>query len=1527
LLVGEVPGETETKRGEPFAGKAGQELQAALAAIGIPRSAIALTNVIPCRPPGDATGALDRYLKDLDKRRKREREATKGAGKGPPELADPRDCCRPRLLRDLARCPNVIPVGGSAFHAVCGGTRGILDARGSPVSAPPREEAGVSVPALRILPTLHPSFVMRKRRWRGAFRADLARAFRWFSTGLDWRDPKGIYTPSPRELRQALEWFARQPFSVFDVETAQGFPEADHFDPLFDKLRCLGIGTAERFVVVPFRSRDPERAPFYYGNDRIEIVRLVREYLTSSRWKKVGWNSRSYDTAVLKAQLGIREIAAHLDAIGLHRLAEPELPHDLGYSGSIFTDVDDWKAGHTATEAKTDEELWLYNAKDLAVTAMTVEPLRKACAAQGQTKNVPFFAKIQDACAEMHRNGLYVNQARRQEWDSKLLALAGVQRKKIRELAGWPKLNPNSTPQIRELLFDRLKMLPYSYTESGDPSTEDDALRAFMSKGWGLDPKAREIVSAIRMYRRQAKRRGVVVKLRPITEGYYEAPDLTIFDESEEEKKERFKRIERGQSERACGLTLPDGRVHASFNAHGTCVDPATWIITDQGPRRIGDVPGWGGVNSNVEARGLTLHDGDTLRSVSRQVHVTAVPGRAVRTVLGFELTGAEGHRVQVAKTAKFRRNQEPIEPEVVWKRLDELTEADYVRVRIGMDCWASRPCSLLKISPSPARTNSTPIRLPQEVTEDLAFLAGVYNADGCFHDSNGSFGISVTCRVRVGRRPAIRAAMERLFGAEAVGEDKDGVRVTSISLKPWVEAVELRRWWASKRTPSWVFASPRPVVEAYLRGLSFDASVAKHGDTTRWRYVGNAALTEEVHVLLTNMGIVASRRCTSRKAGWFEVLATGDDAERICRVTGKPFEDERSRQAQTRPKFVRRGDTLWLRVKSNKEVPPQPFLDVTVPATSCFWANGTISHNTGWRIACNKPNVLNIENRLRDMFTVEPGNILVACDEAQLELRMVAALARCAYYLDRFADPKIDPHHDLCVDTFGEPYLKADKDGKKKLRRSVKELTYSCAARGTRVVTLGPEGAKPIEDLQPGEDWTWTWDGEKYAPTQITAKWSRGVNLCVKVTFEWRSDTEMKRDEAIFTGDHRFILRDGSDRSAADLLPGDSLMPFGRWRSGPYRMIDLFNDGGRHGEHRAVMGLLVGDPRHVHHLDENGQNNDPLNLVALSAHDHVAGHWDEERRALQREMNAGLWASGQNEKLAAGRRASPLWRAANAENYMKMRAGLEAARAMGKGTTKGQERSRLETLRDEIGVLPDAEIAKMAGVTRQAVYYYRKTRGIAPGKNHRVVSVEPAGIHEVWDIEVDHPAHNFALEAGVFVHNSLYGAGDETKWEIVTSAEDDKTETLLFPDFTLREVQAFSRNWHRRCPEIAVWWEATIAEWSKQGYLAEPVMGGRCQFLDGEDPNKMLNFKPQSGGAALAWHAYFRAAERLAKEVPSARFIHQGYDSLMFECKQEDGEKVKVILEETMIEDGSRYGLPIRFVGEAKQGPTWKDV
>lgn len=51
LFVGEAPGAEEDKQGEPFVGRAGQLLNAMLAAIGLQRNEIYIANVLKCRPP------------------------------------------------------------------------------------------------------------------------------------------------------------------------------------------------------------------------------------------------------------------------------------------------------------------------------------------------------------------------------------------------------------------------------------------------------------------------------------------------------------------------------------------------------------------------------------------------------------------------------------------------------------------------------------------------------------------------------------------------------------------------------------------------------------------------------------------------------------------------------------------------------------------------------------------------------------------------------------------------------------------------------------------------------------------------------------------------------------------------------------------------------------------------------------------------------------------------------------------------------------------------------------------------------------------------------------------------------------------------------------------------------------------------------------------------------------------------------------------------------------------------------------
>jgi len=68
MIIGEGPGQDEDIKGEPFVGRSGQLLDKMLAAIGIERSQIFITNIVKCRPPNnrdphvDEVKACDYYL-------------------------------------------------------------------------------------------------------------------------------------------------------------------------------------------------------------------------------------------------------------------------------------------------------------------------------------------------------------------------------------------------------------------------------------------------------------------------------------------------------------------------------------------------------------------------------------------------------------------------------------------------------------------------------------------------------------------------------------------------------------------------------------------------------------------------------------------------------------------------------------------------------------------------------------------------------------------------------------------------------------------------------------------------------------------------------------------------------------------------------------------------------------------------------------------------------------------------------------------------------------------------------------------------------------------------------------------------------------------------------------------------------------------------------------------------------------------------------------------------------------------------
>ncbi|TNF89819.1 MAG: uracil-DNA glycosylase [Gammaproteobacteria bacterium] len=62
LIVGEGPGHDEDIQGEPFVGRSGQLLDRMLAAIGISREQVYITNIVKCRPPNNRDPKVEEAL-------------------------------------------------------------------------------------------------------------------------------------------------------------------------------------------------------------------------------------------------------------------------------------------------------------------------------------------------------------------------------------------------------------------------------------------------------------------------------------------------------------------------------------------------------------------------------------------------------------------------------------------------------------------------------------------------------------------------------------------------------------------------------------------------------------------------------------------------------------------------------------------------------------------------------------------------------------------------------------------------------------------------------------------------------------------------------------------------------------------------------------------------------------------------------------------------------------------------------------------------------------------------------------------------------------------------------------------------------------------------------------------------------------------------------------------------------------------------------------------------------------------------
>ena len=495
IILGEAPGMHETIEGRPFVGPGGMELQRALDEIGVRRDECHITNSLMCRPPRNDIEALNIQISRKNRKRPEEDRILK-----------PLEACRGRLNAELRATglTKVICLGKAAAKMIRGGDPSIMSLRGGCeiVQAPWDPEV-----LLQVAYTMHPTMVLHQSAYREVFVHDLAKAFRFFEGKLLWKDPKIVRLKDPHEVREWLDRFvAAGKLVAYDLET-------DGIDPLTANVRCVGIGNEEESIVVEIMSITG--APLVGPREEKELKDLLRDFFDNPGVPVIGHNAGQYDRLVMEQWLGSTPKLA-CDTIILHLLADNELPHNLGFVGSFYTDNPEaWKANHTAVEAKTDEELHVYCGKDVSVTARIARPLAQDVKKRSQQHLVRREHTLQSLGSVMQTNGIAVDLERATEHLLRLDGEAKRQLRICREITS-EKFNPQSTRQMAQLLFDDWGLAPHHYSEkTGDPSTDDETLRT-MIVHYGLSPERVKFLRSVRTYRKVTKLLGTYV--RPLVE-------------------------------------------------------------------------------------------------------------------------------------------------------------------------------------------------------------------------------------------------------------------------------------------------------------------------------------------------------------------------------------------------------------------------------------------------------------------------------------------------------------------------------------------------------------------------------------------------------------------------------------------------------------------------------------------------------------------------------------------------------------------------------------------------------------------------------------------------------------------------------------------------------------------------------------------------------------------------------------------------------------------------------------------------
>jgi uracil-DNA glycosylase family 4 len=473
MVVGELPGREEVRRGVPFVGASAYMLKAVLEHLNTSIEALHVTNAIRCN-------------------------FTSGAKPSDSEMEEARKCCQPILEEGIleVRPKAILTLGAVALQSVAG-LKGVEKFRGATTRQVFQDLVGGEPFEVLTVSTIHPASMFRvpeKRPWFDLWVSDVEKAVRIASGRLDLWVPE-VASFSFDRVQEVLGR---------EVDVVAVDLETDGIDVRRCGITTIGLARTffdeetgeEKFLSVSIPC--PGLRARFSTKEYSKSLSLLKVALAHPKRRWV-FHNMAFDVPILERCLTPIKGEIH-DTLLAHHSIYPKAPHDLEAVTSQFFAVEPWKSYYDkrfkVTRDEDIPELLYYNGADTVTTVRLWDKLQTEMRRENVLTVYENDRRVTSLSMDWEKVGLGIDEDVRLELHYEYRQQIDELKEEICSMVGDSNFNPASPKQLQKVLVDHFNLIPKKVTKTGQLSTDATSL---------FDFQGHPFVAALQSYRTKTK--------------------------------------------------------------------------------------------------------------------------------------------------------------------------------------------------------------------------------------------------------------------------------------------------------------------------------------------------------------------------------------------------------------------------------------------------------------------------------------------------------------------------------------------------------------------------------------------------------------------------------------------------------------------------------------------------------------------------------------------------------------------------------------------------------------------------------------------------------------------------------------------------------------------------------------------------------------------------------------------------------------------------------------------------------------